>query len=315
MKKTNKVSIVGAGSVGATAAYALSLSGIVQDLVIVDVNKEKALGEVLDLRHGSAFIKPMNITTGDYEATKDSDIVVVTAGAPQKPGETRIDLVNKNVSIFKSIIPEVAKYSPDAILLIVANPVDILSYVAYKLSGFPQERVIGSGTVLDSSRLKYEISEELNVDPRSIDAYIMGEHGDTEFPAWSLTNVEGIKLEKFAEEIGIDFNSEMKDKIHEAVKMGAYEVINRKGATYYAIGLSIKRIVEAILGDENAVLPVSVLVDNYYGVEDVYIGVPSIVNADGIKKILKVDLDEKEVEQFKSSGFALKKVLEDSFLG
>lgn len=314
MKKTNKVSIVGAGSVGATAAYALSISGIVNELVIVDVNKEKALGEALDLRHGSAFIKPMTINSGDYEATKDSDIVVITAGAPQKPGETRIDLVNKNVAIFKSIIPEVAKYSPNAILLVVANPVDILSYVAYKLSGFPKERVIGSGTVLDSSRLKYEISQKLDIDPRNIEAYIMGEHGDTEFPAWSLANVDGIKLEKFAKELGIDFNGDMKEEIHEAVKMGAYEVINRKGATYYAIGLSIKRIVEAILGDENTVLPVSVLIDNYYDVEDIYIGVPSVVNGAGIKKVLKVELNDDEVERFKSSAFALKKVLGDSFL-
>ncbi len=313
MKKNKKVSIVGAGAVGATAAYALSISGLVNDLVIVDINQEKALGEALDLRHGSAFIKPIKIHSGGYEETKDSDVVVVTAGAPQKPGETRLDLVNKNVKIFKGIIPEIAKYSPNAILLIVANPVDILSYVAYKLSGFPKERVIGSGTVLDSSRLKYEISERLDVDPRNIEAYIMGEHGDTEFPAWSLANVNGIKLEEFAEEIGLDFNKELKDEIHEAVKMGAYEVINRKGATYYAIGLSIRRIVEAILGDENTVLPVSSLIDDYYGLEDIYIGVPSVVNASGIKKTLKVDLDQEEVDQFKDSAFALKKILEDSF--
>lgn len=313
MRKTNKVSIVGAGSVGATAAYALSMSGIVNELVLVDVNKEKALGEVLDLRHGSAFIKPITIDTGDYSKTADSDIVVITAGAAQKVGETRIDLVNKNVDIFKSIIPDIAKYSPNAILLVVANPVDILSYVAYKLSGFPKERVIGSGTVLDSSRLKYEISQRLEIDPRSIEAYVMGEHGDTEFPAWSLATVDGIKLEEFASRLGINFDDNLKEEIHNAVTNGAYEVINRKGATFYAIGLSIKRIVEAILGDENTVLPVSVLAEDYYGTDDVYISIPSIINKSGIKRVIKVDLNKDEVKRFQESANALEKVIEDSF--
>ncbi len=313
MKKTNKVSIVGAGAVGATAAYALSISGMLNELVLVDVNKEKALGEVLDLRHGSAFINPMTISTGDYSATKDSDIVVITAGAPQKVGETRIDLVNKNVEIFKGIIPEVAKYSPNAILLVVANPVDILSYVAYKLSGFPKERVIGSGTVLDTSRLQYEISQRLEVDPRNIEAYIMGEHGDTEFSAWSLARINGIDLEEFSKEVDLDFTDNLKGEIEKAVINGAYEVINRKGATYYAIGLSIKRIVEAILGDENTVLPVSVLAEDYYGVDDVYISIPSIINKDGIKHSIKVELTDEEVERFKLSAKALEKVLDSSF--
>ena len=313
MKKTNKVSIVGAGAVGSTAAYALSISGIINELVLVDIDKERALGEVLDLRHGSAFIDPINIHTGDYSRTYDSDIVVITAGAPQKKGETRIDLVNKNIDIFKGIIPEIVKYSPNAILLVVANPVDILSYVTYKLSGFPKERIIGSGTVLDTSRLQYEIGQSLDIDPRNVDAYIMGEHGDTEFTAWSLARINGIDLDKFSEEIEVDFDRVKKDEIEKSVVNGAYEVINRKGATHYAIGLSIKRIVEAILGDENTVLPVSVLVDDYYGIKDVYISIPSIVNRSGVKKSIKVNLDEIEVEKFKSSAYALSEILDNSF--
>lgn len=317
MNKNNsctKISIIGAGAVGATTAYALTMSGLVEELVIVDVAKDKTEGEVLDLNHGAGFIKPMNIVAGEYEDTVDSDIVIVTAGAAQKPGETRIDLVNKNVKIFESIIPRVAKYSPDSILLIVSNPVDILSYVAYELSGFPKERVIGSGTVLDTSRLKYEISKKIDTDPRDIQTYIMGEHGDTEFPAWSLSNIQGIKLEEYALAKDFDFNDKVKEEIHENVKNAAYEVINKKGSTSYAIALAIKRIVEAILGDEKSVLPVSSLLDNYYGINNVYMGVPTIIGRNGVEQTLKVLLQEDEIEKLKYSAETLKDILNHSFL-
>lgn len=317
MDKVNgctKISIIGAGAVGATTAYALTMAGLAEELVIVDIDKKKTKGEVLDLSHGAGFIKPIDIIAGDYSDTKDSDIVIVTAGAAQKPGETRIDLVNKNVKIFESIIPEVAKYSPGSILLIVSNPVDILSYVAYELSGFPSERVIGSGTVLDTSRLKYEISKRLDTDPRDVQTYIMGEHGDTEFPAWSLSNIQGIKLEEYAQEKDFDFNDNIKSEIHENVKNAAYEVINSKGSTCYAIGLSIKRIVEAILGDEKSVLPVSTLLNNYYGISDIYLGVPTIVGRNGVEKHLKVLLQEDEIKKLKASANTLEEILNNSFL-
>jgi L-lactate dehydrogenase len=311
-KKCAKISIIGAGAVGSTTAYALIMAGLATDLVIVDVNKLKTEGEVLDLSHGAGFIKPVNIKAGDYKDTKDSDIVVITAGAAQKPGETRIDLVNKNVKIFESIIPQVVKYSPNSILLVVSNPVDILSYVAYELSGFPKERVIGSGTVLDTSRLKYEISKRLGVDARDVQTYIMGEHGDTEFVSWSLTNIQGIKIDQYAKEINCRYDDVVRTEIHENVKNAAYEVINRKGATFYAIGLAVKRIVEAILGDEKCILPVSTLLNDYYGINDIYLGVPAIVGRNGVEKALKISLSDDEVEKLKISANTLEDILNKS---
>lgn len=312
-KKGTKISMIGAGSVGATACYALVIDGLAQELVIVDVNKQKTEGEVLDLSHGAGFFKPVNIIAGDYEDTKDSDIVIITAGAAQKPGETRIDLVNKNIKIMESIIPNVVKYSPDSILLVVSNPVDILSYIAYELSGFPKERVIGSGTVLDTSRLKYEIGKSFNVAPSDIQSYILGEHGDTEFPAWSLTNIQGIKIEEYAKTMGYEYNEDIKNEIHENVRSAAYEVINRKGATFYAIGLAIRRIVEAILSDEKSILPVSALIEDYYGINDIYLGVPAIVGRSGIEWVIKADLNDEEVLRLKESANALEDVLNESY--
>lgn len=309
-KKCAKISIIGAGAVGATAAYALVMEGLASELVIVDVDKLKAEGEVLDLSHGAGFIKPVNIISGDYKDTKDSDIVIITAGAAQKPGETRLDLVNKNIKIFKSIIPEVVKYSPNSILLVVSNPVDILSYVTYELSGFPKERVIGSGTVLDTSRLKYEIGKKLDVNPRDVQTYILGEHGDTEFPAWSLTSIQGIGINEYAKEVDAKYDETIRTEIHENVKNAAYEVINRKGATFYAIGLAIKRIVEAILSDEKCILPVSALVEDYYGINDIYLGMPAVVGRNGVEKVLNVPLSEDEVQQLKSSANTLEGILE-----
>lgn len=311
-KKGTKISIVGTGAVGATTAYSLIMSGFATELVLVDVNKEKTEGEALDLSHGAGFIKPVNINAGEYKDTKDSDIVIVTAGAAQKPGETRLDLVNKNIQIFKGIIPEVVKYSPNCILLIVSNPVDILSYVAYKLSGFPKERVIGSGTVLDTSRLKYQIGKKFDVDARDIQTYVMGEHGDTEFVAWSLTNIKGISIDEYAKEFNYRYDDKFRTNVYENVKNAAYEVINRKGATFYAIALAVSRIVEAILGDEKSILPVSTLVEDYYGVDDIYLGVPAVVGRDGVKKALKVSLSEDEVKDFKSSAKTLQEVLYSS---
>lgn len=308
-KRGTKISIIGAGSVGATTGYALTMSGLVTDLVLVDVNKDKTEGEALDLSHGAAFIKPVNIKAGEYKDTQDSDIVIVTAGAAQKPGETRLELVSKNIKIFEGIIPKVVKYSPNSILLIVSNPVDILSYVAYDLSGFPKERVIGSGTVLDTSRLKYEIGKKLNVDARDVQTYIMGEHGDTEFVTWSLTNIKGIRIDDYTKELNYKYDEKFRTNIHENVKNAAYEVINRKGATFYAIALAVRRIVEAILRDEKSILPVSTLIQNYYEINNIYLGVPAIVGRNGIEKALKVSLSENEIKKFKLSANTLQEIL------
>ncbi|MFA6939768.1 MAG: L-lactate dehydrogenase [Clostridiaceae bacterium] len=310
MKKNTKISIIGAGYVGAASAFALMMAGLASDIIIVDINKEKAEGEAMDLSHGAAFVKPVEVKAGEYEDTKDSDIVIITAGAAQREGETRLDLVGRNYAIFKSIIPPVVKYSPNSILLVVSNPVDILTYMTYKLSGFPRERVMGSGTVLDTSRLRYMLSTHFEIDARNIHTYIMGEHGDSEIAAWSTTNIAGMDMNEYCSRSGKDCRICIKDEIFENVKNAAYQVIKKKGATYYAVALAIKRIVEAILRDENSILTVSSYLQGEYGIENIYMGVPTIVGASGIKKILEIPLNEEEGEMLKKSADKLKEVLD-----
>lgn len=238
--------------VGSTAAFALMDSGLASEIVIVDVNKDKAEGEAMDLSHGESFVKPVNIFAGDYKDTSDSDIVIITAGVSQKPGESRLNLINKNYAIFKSIVPQVVKYSPNCIILVVSNPVDILTYITYRLSGFPCERVIGSGTVLDTSRLRYMISKTFDVDLRNIHSYIVGEHGDSEIAAWSLTSVANVPLSEYCRVVlNKKFDDDYKKKTLDSVRKAAYEIINKKGSTYYAVALAIRRIVEAIIYIDN----------------------------------------------------------------
>ncbi|KGM95797.1 lactate dehydrogenase [Clostridium botulinum] len=308
--KKTKISIIGAGFVGSTTAYALMMSSLVSELVIVDINKDRATGEAMDLAHGVSFVSPVNIYAGDYSDTKDSDIVIITAGAAQKPGETRLDLINKNFNIFKSIIPEITKYSPNSILLVVSNPVDILTYITYKLSGFPKERVIGSGTVLDTSRFRYLLSEHFDIDARNIHTYIMGEHGDSEIATWSTTTVAGMDIQEYCDNFCHQCDGLQKYDIENSVKNAAYEVIEKKGATYYAIGLAVKRIVDAILRDENSILTVSSLLDGQYGLNDIYLGIPSIVGSTGIKKALEVSLDETESTKLINSANTLKQYID-----
>ena len=303
-----KITIIGAGFVGSTTAFAIMNSGLASEIVIVDINKEKAEGEAMDLSHGVSFVSPVNIIAGDYSQSANSDIVIITAGANQKPGETRIDLVDRNIKVFKGIIPEVVKYSPNAILLVVSNPVDILTYITYKLSGFPKERVIGSGTVLDTSRLRYMLSKHFDVDARNIHTYIMGEHGDSEIVTWSLTNIAGMNVDEYCSQICHSCDGSFKHQIHEEVKNAAYNVIDRKGATYYAVALAIRRIVEAILGDENSILTVSTLLEGQFGVDGLFLGVPAIVGKDGVKKILEVPLNQEELSNFQKSANSLKEI-------
>lgn len=312
MKDRVKVSIVGAGAVGTAAAFAVARDQLVNDLVLVDMNRDKAEGEAMDLAHGMPLVGPMNVRVGDYPETAGSDVIVITAGVAQKPGETRIELINRNIAIFKDMIPQIVEHNKDAILLVVSNPVDILAYATYKISGFPKERVIGSGTVLDSSRLRYEIAKRVELDPRDIQAHIIAEHGDTEFPAWSLATINGIPLDKYCDLAGVDMGEGVKKEIHDNVKNAAYEVINRKGNTSTAIGLSVARIVRAILMDERAVLPVSGLLEDYYGLSDVYMGLPSIVGKNGLEQVLQVELADGEAEDFKASGQALKEVIDEA---
>ncbi|MHC1681936.1 MAG: L-lactate dehydrogenase [Clostridiaceae bacterium] len=310
-KNRTKISIIGSGFVGSTTAFALMMGGLASEIVIVDINKDKAEGEAMDLSHGASFVKPVTITAGDYPDTKDSDIVIITAGVGQKPGETRLDLITKNLNLFKSIVPEIVKYNPNSILLVVSNPVDILTYITYKLSGFPKERVIGSGTVLDTSRLRYMLGENFDIDIRNIHTYIMGEHGDSEIATWSLTTIAGMSMDQYCNTLNCDCGNKKKLEIHEAVKNAAYDVIQRKGATYYAVALAIKRIVEVILRDENSILTVSTLLNGEYGINDVYLGIPSVVGLSGVKKILEVPLDSEELGKLKTSADTLKGLLKN----
>lgn len=307
-----KISIIGSGFVGSTTAFALMMGGLASEIVIVDINKNKAEGEAMDLSHGASFVKPILVKSGDYIDTKDSDIVIITAGASQKPGETRLDLISKNLTIFKSIIPEIVKYNPNSILLVVSNPVDILTYITYKISGFPKERVIGSGTVLDTSRLRYMLGENFDIDIRNIHTYIMGEHGDSEIATWSLTSIAGMSMDQCCNTLNSKCDEHTKAEIHRAVKNAAYEVIKRKGATYYAVALAIKRIVEVILRDENSILTVSTLLNGEYGIQDIYLGIPSIVGLSGVKKILELPLNYEELRTLKTSADTLKKLLSNA---
>ncbi|QAA33877.1 L-lactate dehydrogenase [Clostridium manihotivorum] len=312
--KASKISIIGAGFVGSTTAYALMLEGLASEIVIVDINKDKAEAEAMDLAHGAAFVKAIDVRAGDYADTKDSDIVIITAGIGQKPGETRLDIINKNLAVFKQIVPEIVKYSPNAILLVVSNPVDILTYITYKLSGLPQNRVIGSGTVLDTSRFKSMLSDHFEIDPRNIHTYIIGEHGDSEIAAWSLTNIAGMSAEDYCSKTCEKCDGNFKFTIPEKVKNAAYEIINKKGYTNYAVGLAVRRIVEAILRDENSILTVSSLFKGQYGIDDVYLAIPTIVNRDGANKILEVPLSQEEQSKLNESAEILKSHLRDAKL-
>lgn len=309
MVNMHKCVMVGCGFVGASSAFALMESGLFSEMVLIDVNQDKAEGEAMDLSHGLEFTQPMEIYAGDYSDVKDAGVIIITAGAGQKPGETRMDLVHKNVGIFRSMIPQILKYNQEAVLLVVANPVDILTWVTLQVSGFPPERVIGSGTVLDSARLKYLLSRHLDVDPRSVHAYIIGEHGDSELAVWSSANVSGVPLNEFCEMRGYLDHEGNREKLYEEVKNSAYRIIEKKGATYYGIALSVRRICECIARDEHSILPVSSLVQGHFGLHDLCMGVPAILGRKGVERVLDISLDEKEQEALLQSAAALRQVL------
>lgn len=306
---TRKVAVVGCGFVGAASAFALMQSGLFSEMVLIDSDPAKAEGEALDISHGVPFAKPIKIYAGGYDDIKNASLIIITAGANQKPGETRLDLVKKNISIFKSILPEIKKRNFRGILLIVANPVDILTTVAQKLSGLPENRVFGSGTVLDTARLKSELGAHLNVDPRSIHAFIIGEHGDSEIAAWSSANVSGIPLHKFCEMRGHFNHDEAIQKIAADVKNSAYEIIKRKRATYYGIAMSVKRICEAIVRDEKSILPVSSMMHGEYGIEGISLSMPAIVGKDGVETLVPLQLSETEKADLQKSAKTLQDTL------
>lgn len=305
-----KVAVIGCGFVGSATAFSLMQSGLFSEMVLVDVNKEKAEGEALDIAHGVPLARPMKIYGGDYDDIVDAAIIIITAGANQKPGETRLDLVKKNVSIYKTIIPEIAKRDCKGILLIVSNPVDILTYTALKLSGFPKNRVIGSGTVLDTSRLKHLLGEHLSVDSRSVHAFIIGEHGDSEIAAFSSANVSGIPVNEFCELRGFYHHEKATAELAEKVKNSAYEIIQKKQATYYGIAMAVKRICEAILRDEKSILPVSSLMEGAYGIHDIVLSMPAIIGKDGIEMQVPISLNDQELSNLQESAHVLQEVIE-----
>ena len=313
-KQHKKVILVGDGAVGSSYAFALVNQGIAQELGIIEIPAlfEKAVGDALDLSHALAFTAPKKIYAAHYEDCADADLVVITAGAPQKPGETRLDLVNKNLAINKSIVEQVVASGFKGIFLVAANPVDILTYSTWKFSGFPKERVIGSGTSLDSARFRQALAEKLDIDARSVHAYIMGEHGDSEFAVWSHANVAGVNLENFLRD-SRNFNEEEMVELFESVRDAAYTIIEKKGATYYGIGVALARITRAILDDENAVLPLSVYQDGQYGFSDVFIGQPAVVGAHGIVRPVNIPLNDAELQKMQKSAAELRQVMDDAF--
>lgn len=310
MTDYRKAVMIGCGFVGSASVFALMQSGLFSEIAMIDADMEKAEGEAMDISHGIPFAKQMRVYAGTYDDVKDAGIVIVTAGANQKPDETRLDLVNKNVGIFKQIIPEIAKRNFGGILLIVANPVDILTQVAQKLSGLPESRVIGSGTVLDSGRLKYRLGEHLGVDSKSVHAFIIGEHGDSEIAAWSSANISGIPLNDFCEMRGHFQHVEAEREIAEEVKNSAYEIIKRKRATYFGVAMAVKRICEVIVRDEKSILPVSTAMHGEYGIDGVVLSMPCIVGKEGIETKVPFQLNEEETKSLQESAKVLKGIVD-----
>lgn len=308
---SRKVAVIGCGFVGSSSAFALMQSGLFSEMVLIDADTKRAEGEAMDISHGISFARPMQIHAGNYDDITDAAIIVITAGANQKPDETRLDLIKKNAAIMKSIVGEIKKRDFGGILLIVSNPVDILTLIALKESGYPSNRVIGSGTVLDTGRFKYLLGEHLDVDSRSVHAFIIGEHGDSELAAWSNARIGGLKVNDFCELRGHFNHEQSMKKIFENVRNSAYEIIERKHATYYGIAMAVKRICEAIVRNEKSILPVSSLMTGEYGLNDVVLSIPAVVDETGVQKVIPIELNDEELTKLKDSANILKDIAKD----
>ena len=300
-----RVAVVGAGNVGATFAYTLLLGGLTSEIVLIDANLRKAEGEVMDLNHAIPATNPARVWAGDYPDCAGAAVTVVTAGSAQKPGETRLDLAARNVDIFRQIIPNIVRNNPNGIILVATNPVDVLSYVSWKMSGLPKEHVFGSGTILDTARFRFLLSQFFGVDARSVHAYIIGEHGDSEVPVWSAANIAGMRFPVYCEQMGQGCEQELLNDIFAQTRDAAYHIIERKGATYYAVAAGLARIVEAILRNQNTVLSVSSLIENYYGIGDVFFSLPAVIDGNGVERVLKLKLDDQEAAGVRKSAHLL----------
>ena len=310
MTNIQKCAIIGCGFVGATISYSLMKSEMFSKIVLIDLDRKKAEGEADDMNHGLPFNAPMEIYAGDYCDLAHASIIIITAGANQKPHETRLDLVRKNNNIFQSIIKKITKYNKRGIIIVVTNPVDILTYATIAYSGFPKHRIIGSGTVLDTARLKYLVGRHLEIDSRNVHTFIIGEHGDSELAVWSSANISGIDLDSYCKGSPKGCDMATLNSIFEDVKTSAYKIISAKNATYYAIAESVKKIASAIVRDEHTILPVSTLVDGHYGIEGVCMGLPCIVGRRGIEQVLEIPLNEDEESKLRASARALKSVID-----
>ncbi|MFM7014614.1 MAG: L-lactate dehydrogenase [Actinomycetota bacterium] len=311
MNPRTKVAIVGAGAVGTSLAYALLIKKIAGEVVLYDLDKAKVDAEILDLAHGSQFTNPSRVYGGDdIEVVRNSDIVVITAGAKQQPGQSRLDLTGTNISILQKLMPDLVRLAPEAIFLLVTNPCDVLAYAALRISGLPGNRVFSSGTVLDSSRLRWQLAQKIGVSTESVHAMIVGEHGDSEFPLWSEAKIGPVALSEWRTASGLPLSQAELDEIAENVKNAAYKVIAGKGATNYAIGLSATRIIEAVLRDESVILPVSSVLNGYLGVSDVALSVPTVVNRQGAFRTIPMEMSSAELERFQASAKALRETIE-----
>ncbi|MEW6045314.1 MAG: L-lactate dehydrogenase [Bacillota bacterium] len=301
-----KVGIVGTGLVGSTIAYTILVRGLHCELVLVDINRAKAEGDAMDLNHGIPLAAPIPIRAGDYADLAGAAVVIASAGVAQRPGETRLQLLQRNAAVMADVAQKVVQFAPHCVLVVVTNPVDVLSYIAWKRSGLPASRVLGSGTLLDTMRLRYLLGEYFGVDPRSVHAYVLGEHGDTEMVAWSLAHIAGVRLK----ELGAAWERAVREgtleRIFEQVRSAAYEIIHRKGATYYAIGLAVTRLVESILQNQHSVLTVSTYVDGWQGIQDVYLGMPCVVGSSGVERMIELPLAPEELDALRRSASVLR---------
>ena len=307
-----KVTIIGAGSVGSTIAYTMAVNGIATEVVMIDINEGKAMGEALDIRQGVAFCPPISIYAGSYQDAENSDIVILTSGVARKPGQSRLDLAQTNVNITKSIASQIVKYAPNAIYIIVANPVDILTYVFAKVSGLPEKQIIGSGTILDTARLRARLAEYYNISQQNVHAYVFGEHGDTSFVPWSMGTISNIAIDRYGEALTNKDFIEPKlvhEEVETYIRKSGGKIIQRKGATYYGIAMAVARIAECVMKDERAILPVSVVLGGQYGLRDLALSIPSIVGRRGAEQILEIPLSDSEREALNSSAAQLREVI------
>ena len=310
MINVRKAAIIGCGFVGSSIAFSLMQRGLYSELVLIDANQAKAEGEAMDLSHGLPYAASMQIYAGTYDDVADCAMVILTAGANQKPGETRLDLIDKNVAILKSIIPELTERMFQGTLLVVSNPVDVLTYAAWKLSGLPAHRVIGSGTVLDTARLKYLLGQYLRVDSRNVHAAIIGEHGDSELAVWSSANISSLDLDHFCQLRGKEHYREDLERIYQEVRDSAYAIIERKGATYYGIAMAVARIAECIVKNEHAMLPISVVLEGPYGLNGLCLSMPKSVGQNGEETVLEIPLSPREKNSLLSSAEQLNEVIQ-----